>query len=333
MKAVLMASPGDIDVLNMQEVAKLAPSSNKDILVRLKAAGVNPVDTKLRAKGTYYPERLPAILGCDGAGIVEAVASDVTRFKVGDEVYFCYGGIGGHPGNYAQYASVHENFVAHKPKSIDFIHAAAAPLVLITAWESLFDRASLQEGDKVLIHAGAGGVGHVAIQLARLQGTDVATTVSCGDKARFVGSLGAEKTIYYKDQDFVEEILDWTEGEGLDYALDTVGGDTLNKTFAAMKVYGDVVTLLAPTETCDWATARNKNLRLSLELMLTPMFKGLTDALHHQANILQRCAEHIDAGRLSIHVSDTYPLSQAAKAHQHIMQGGVTGKLVLEIPD
>lgn len=333
MKAVLMTTPGDVSVLERQVINKPVPSSNKDILIRLKAAGVNPVDTKLRSKGTYYPDRLPAVLGCDGAGIVEAVSSEVSRFQVGDEVYFCYGGIGGHPGNYAQYASVNENFVAHKPKSIDFIHAAAAPLVLITAWESLFDRASIQEGDKVLIHAGAGGVGHVAIQLARIQGADVATTVSCGDKARFVGNLGAEKVVYYKDQDLVTEMLDWTEGEGLDYALDTVGGDTLNQTFSAMKTYGDVVTLLNPPADCDWTTARNKNLSVSLELMLTPMFQEITSALQHHANILQRCADHIDAGRLAIHVADTFPLGQVAEAHRQIAQGGFIGKLVLEIPD
>lgn len=332
MLAVLMSAPGNPEVLRFQEVAKPALSSNKDLLIRLKAAGVNPVDTKLRARGTYYPDKLPTILGCDGAGIVEQVGSEVSRFKVGDEVYFCYGGIGGHPGNYAQYATVNENFVAHKPKSIDFVHAAAAPLVLITAWESLFDRATIQEGDKVLIHAGAGGVGHVAIQLARIAGADVATTVSSGDKARFVGSLGAERIVYYKDRDFVAEMLDWTDDEGLDYALDTVGGVTLSKTFSAMKVYGDVVTLLAPPTDCDWSTARNKNLRFSMELMLTPMFKGITSALQHHANILQRCADHIDAGHLSIQVSGTYPLKQAAQAHQRIMQGGVSGKLVLEIP-
>lgn len=332
MQAILMTAPGDTDVLQLQEVPKPEIRSNNELLIRLKAAGVNPIDTKLRSRGTYYGDNYPTILGCDGAGIVEQLGSDVSRFKEGDEVYFCYGGIGGHPGNYAQYATVNEHFVAHKPKSLDFIHAAAAPLVLITAWESLFDRATLQEGDTVLIHAGAGGVGHVAIQLARIAGASVATTISAGDKARFVGTLGAEKVIYYKDQDFVQEILNWTEDEGVDYALDTVGGPTLSKTFAAMKTYGDVVTLLAPPSDCDWTTARKKNLRFSLELMLTPMFKNMTDALQHHANILQRCADHIDAGRLTIHVSGIYPLERAADAHQRIMQGGVTGKLVLEIP-
>ncbi len=333
MKAVLMTSPGDTQVLQFQEVPEPKLAHSKEIGVRLKAAGVNPVDSKLRSRGTYYPDALPCILGCEGAGVVEKVGDEVSRFKVGDEVYFCHGGIGGHPGNYAEYATVHESFAALKPKSIDFIHAAAAPLVMITAWEALFDRATIQEADKILIHAGAGGVGHVAIQLAHIEGAVVATTVSTGDKARFVSALGAEKVVYYTEQDFVKELLDWTDGEGLDFALDTVGGPTLSRTFSAMKVYGEIVSLLQPEKDCQWAMARSKNLRFSMVLMLTPMFENLTGALQHHAHILQRCADHIDAGRLNIHVSETYTLSEAAMAHQRIQRGGVTGKLVLRIAD
>ncbi len=333
MEAVLMTSPGDPQVLQLREVPEPKLAHDQEILVKLKAAGVNPVDIKLRSRGTYYPNALPCILGCEGAGIVEKVGDSVSRFKVGDEVYFCHGGIGGHPGNYAQYATVHENFAAFKPKSIDFVHAAAAPLVMITAWESLFDRATIQATDKILIHAGAGGVGHVAIQLAHMEGAVVATTVSTGDKARFVSALGAEKVVYYTEQDFVKEMLDWTDGEGLDFALDTVGGATLSRTFSAMKVYGEIVSLLQPATDCQWAVARSKNLRFAMELMLTPMFENLTEALQHHAHILQRCAEHIDAGRLNIHVSETYALSEAALAHQRIQRGGMMGKLVLSIPD
>ncbi|TPW16762.1 MAG: alcohol dehydrogenase [Halothiobacillaceae bacterium] len=188
MKAILMHTVGGPELLSLAEVPTPTLHTTTDMVVRLKAAGVNPVDTKLRSRGTYFPDRLPTILGCDGAGIVEQVGSGVTRFKVGDELYFCNGGIGGHPGNYAEYTTVDEKFAALKPRSLDFAHAAAAPLVLITAWESLHDRAAIQSGDRVLIHAGAGGVGHVAIQLAKLHGARVATTVSSGEKARFVSA-------------------------------------------------------------------------------------------------------------------------------------------------
>jgi NADPH:quinone reductase len=140
MKAIIMTSPGDPDVLQLQEIPDPQIQHNTEILVRLKAAGINPIDTKLRKRGTFYPDQMPAVLGCDGAGIVEAIAPGVQSFQVGDEVYFCNAGLGGHPGNYAELAVVDQRFVAHKPKSLSFAEAAAAPLVLITAWEALQSR-------------------------------------------------------------------------------------------------------------------------------------------------------------------------------------------------
>jgi NADPH2:quinone reductase len=167
MKAVLMTAAGDPEVLQLQEVSDPMIQTYTEILVRLHAAGVNPIDTKLRQRGTFYPDQMPAILGCDGAGVVEAVGANVQRFRVGDEVYFCGGGLGAKLGNYAEMAVVDEQFVAHKPTSLSFAEAAAAPLVLITAWEALYDRGRLEPGQRVLIHAGAGGVGHVAIPASK----------------------------------------------------------------------------------------------------------------------------------------------------------------------
>ncbi|MFM7363667.1 MAG: zinc-dependent alcohol dehydrogenase family protein [Cuspidothrix sp.] len=328
MKAILMTAAGKPDVLQLQEVPQPIPT-NKEILVRILAAGINPIDTKLRQRGTFYPQQMPAILGCDGAGIVEAVGSDVQKFHVGDEVYFCYGGLGGNPGNYAEYTTIDERFVAFKPKSVSFTEAAAAPLVLITAWESLYERGRLEPGEKVLIHGGAGGVGHVAIQLAKLKGAEVATTVSSRQKANFVTKLGADKVIFYQETDFVTSTLDWTNGEGVDLVFDTIGGDTLEKSFPAVRVYGDIVTILEPKASTVWKVARNRNLRLSLELMLTPMLSGNVEALIHHGEILQQCANWIDAGKLKIEVGQTFPLAQAAKAHAIIESGSVQGKLVL----
>ena len=224
MKAVLMTAPGSPEVLQVREIANPLPPQNTELLVRLKAAGINPIDTKLRKRGTFYPDKMPAILGCDGAGIVEAVGSGVKRFNVGDEVYFCNGGIGSHQGNYAESTTVDERFLAAKPKSVSFVEAAAAPLVLITAWEALYERGRLSPGEKVLIHAGAGGVGHVAIQLAKLKGADVCTTISTPEKADFVKQLGADFVINYKETDFAKAVFDCTNGEGVDLAFVTVGG-------------------------------------------------------------------------------------------------------------
>lgn len=329
-KAVLMTNVGDPEVLQLQEVPDPEIQQDTEILVRLRAAGINPIDTKLRRRGTFYPDQMPAILGCDGAGVVEAIGSGVHKFRVGDEVYFCQGGLGSKLGNYAQVAVVDERFVAPKPASRSFVEAAAAPLVLITAWEALFDRGRLKAGQRVLIHAGAGGVGHVAIQLAKLHGASVCTTVSSDEKAVFVHELGADHTILYKETDFVQVALDWTQGEGVDLVFDTVGGETFYKNFPAVRVYGDLVTILEPDPAyTNWKTARSRNLRISYELMLTPMFQGLVAAQQHQAEILKQCNRWIDEGKLKIHVSKIFPMAEAAAAHQMLETGSVTGKIVL----
>ena len=335
MKAIVMKAAGNPDVLELQNVAEPKIEQPNQLLVQLKAAGVNPIDTKLRRRATFYPQQMPAILGCDGAGIVQAVGSKVQKFKPGDEVYFCAGGLGEQgTGNYAQLAVVAEHFVARKPQSISFAEASAAPLVLITAWEALFERGRLAAGQKVLIHAGAGGVGHVAIQLAKIKGAEVCTTVGSSDKARLVRQFGADEPILYKQKDFVEAVLNWTNQEGVDLAFDTVGGQTFFATFNAVKVYGDLVTLLEPNyELGTLKVARNRNLRLSFELMLTPMLQGLVEAEKHQGEILQQCADLIDAGKLKIHLNQTFPLKDASAAHQAIETGSMTGKVALSIDE
>lgn len=330
MKAVLMTETGEPDVLQLQEVPDPEIQSETEILVRLNAAGVNPIDTKLRSRGTFYPDQMPAILGCDGAGIVEAVGSEVEQFQVGDAVYFCDGGLGAKRGNYAELTVVDEKFVALKPQTLSFVEAAAAPLVLITAWEALYDRARLQPGQRILIHAGAGGVGHVAIQLAKLQGAEVATTVGNADNAAFVEELGADLIINYKEEDFVEKVLEWTDGEGVDLAFDTVGKETFYQTVAAVRNYGDLVTILEPDpKVGTLKDARLKNLRISLELMLTPMLQGRVDDQLDQMKILQQCARLIDDDKLKIYVDQTFPFAEAAEAHRTLEAGIKRGKLVL----
>ncbi len=333
MKAMVMTVPGAPKVLQLHEVPTPALSGGRQLLVRLHAAGVNPVDTKLRGRGTYFPERMPAILGCDGAGVVEAAGPEAQDFQVGDAVYFCNGGIGGHPGNYAEYAVIDERLAAPKPRTLSFVEAAAVPLALITAWEALHDRAHIQEGQQVLIHAGAGGVGHLAIQLAKLHGARVCATVSSPAKAELVSELGAELAVDYRKTDFVAAVNEWSGGRGVDMALDSVGGITFARTMSAVRHYGDLVTLLQPGADLDWKEARLRNLRVSFELMLTPMLYGLMNVQQHHADILRRAAALFDAGTLHIHISHTLPLEQAAEAHQLIEAGGVTGKIVLTIAE
>lgn len=331
MKAVLMTAAGAPDVLRLQEVPEPQLRQDTDVLVQLKAAGINPIDTKLRNRGTFYPDAMPAILGLDGAGIVEAVGPKVRQFHIGDEVYFCNGGLGAHPGTYAEYAVVDEAFLAHKPATLSFAEAAAVPLVAITAWEALFERGRLQAGQTALIQAGAGGVGHMAIQLAKWRGAAVCTTVSTAEKEAFVTALGADLAIRYPETDGVDAVLGWTDGAGVDLSFDTVGGAVLSQCFAATKIYGDVVTLLAPAAETDWKTARDRNLRFSFELMLTPLLKHLKTAQDYQTEILRQCARAIDQGHLKPHLAHVFPLEQAAEAHRQLEAGGFIGKLALAI--
>lgn len=331
MKAVVMTATGQPEILEVTDVPMPVLTKETELLVRLKAAGVNPVDAKLRQRGTYFPEQMPAILGCDGAGIVEAVGTAVTRFKPGDEIYFCNGGIGGPQGNYAQYTVIDQACAAAKPATLSFEEAAAVPLVLITAWEALFERTQIKSQQAVLIHAGAGGVGHMAIQLASIANANIFTTVSTPEKAQFVQDLGARHVIRYQEQDFLRTIAHITQHRGVDIAFDTVGGPVFAKTFAAVKFYGDIVTLLQPGADCDWKEARLRNLRASYVLMLTPMLYGLRNEQLRQATILALCAPWFDQRKLRVHVQEVLPLHDAARAHRLLENGSCTGKLVLTI--
>ncbi|MDD5300763.1 MAG: zinc-dependent alcohol dehydrogenase family protein [Gallionella sp.] len=330
MKAILMTAAGNADVLQLREIETPGLPSPHHLLVKLAAAGVNPIDTKLRTKPVYYPDNLPAILGCDGAGIVEEIGGAVSRFKVGDAVYFCNGGIGDEPGCYAEYTTLHEDYCARKPANLSLQDSAALPLVLLTAWEALVERANLQAGQIILIHAAAGGVGHIAVQLAQHLGARIAVTVSDVKKAGLAQGLGAEKIINYKERDFVQETLSWTGGKGVDAVFDTVGGDTFLRSLNAARIGGKVVSLLStPLALADAQLARLRNLSLCFELMLTPQVMRLHDERVRQRKILEQGAQLVEAGQLGVLVSHKLPLENAAGAHRLIEQGGATGKIIL----
>src|SRR5690348_11270038 len=304
MKAILMNAPGGPEVLAPAEIPKPELASSSEVLVRLHAAGVNPIDTKVRKLNAYYPDQLPSILGCDGAGVVEAIGNSVRRVQPGNEVFFFNNGLGGPPGTYAEYAVVNEDYLALKPKNISMQEAAALPVALITSWEALLDRGDLRKGQRALIHAGAGGVGHIAIQLAHHFGASVATTVSSPEKAQFVRSLGAEFAINYKEQDFAGAIVSWTDELGVQLVMDTVGGETFCKSFAATQLYGRVVSLLSTS--CDIRytnIARLRNLIIGYVQITAPLVFGLHPLRAAQTRILERGAELVEQGLLKVHIS------------------------------
>ncbi|MEO1881218.1 MAG: zinc-dependent alcohol dehydrogenase family protein [Methylococcales bacterium] len=332
MKAIIMTDQGSADVLQLVEISEPEISTATDVKIKIKAAGTNPIDTKVRSNGTFYPDPLPVILGCDGAGEVVAIGDAVVDFKIGDEVWFCHGGLGKEPGNYAQFTVIDSRWLALKPNNISFIEAAAVPLVLITAWSALFDKGQCQAQQTVLIHAGAGGVGHIAIQLAKLKGAKVITTVSSAEKAAFVRSIGADHVVIYTQTNVVDEVNRLTDGKGADLVFDTVGADVFKQSMQATRYFGRLITLLDPGEQ-SLQEARIKNLLIGFELMLTPLLKNLDSERDKHIKILKQGAQWIEQGVLTVHVSALFPLQQANLAHQLVEQGHVMGKVVLEIPE
>jgi NADPH2:quinone reductase len=331
MKAMLMKAPGAPEVLALADIPVPQPGPN-ELLVRLRAAGLNPLDTKVRKLNMFFPNDLPSVLGCDGAGTVEAVGAKVIRFAPGDDVYFFNNGLGRGPGAYAEYTLVGEDYAARKPATLSMVEAAAVPLVFITAWEALVDRVGLKSGETVLVHAGAGGVGHVAIQLARHLGARVAATVSSPEKAEYVKLLGAERAIDYKNGDFVQQTLDWTGGKGADVVFDTVGGAAFCQSFGAVRLYGRLVTLLSTAcELPQINKARLRNIVVGYEQMTMPLYLGLHELRCAQTRILERGARLFDEGALKVTVSKVLPLSDAAAAHRLVEEGHTIGKVVLQI--
>lgn len=326
----MMKATGNPDVLELHDIDEPEISTATQIKVRLKAAGVNPVDTKIRRNGLLYDNPLPAVLGCDGAGEVVETGSEVSRFKPGDKVWFCHGGLGREQGNYGEYTVIDQRWASLMPETSSFIEAAALPLVLITAWGALFDRGGLQSGQTVLIHAGAGGVGHVAIQLAKLKGARVITTVSSSQKAEFAKAMGADESILYTQGGFVDAVNELTGGKGADLVFDTVGAEVFKESIAATAHFGRLVTLLDPGE-LSLAEARMRNLLIGFELMLTPMLRDLHEARDKHVEILKQCAQWVDNGLLKTHVSNQLPLTAAAEAHELIETGHSTGKIVLTL--
>jgi NADPH2:quinone reductase len=215
------------------------------------------------------------------------------------------------------------------PDTVDDLTAAALPLVAITCWESLYERAAVQPGEFVLIHGGAGGTGHVAVQLAALRGARVATTISSPAKARIAADLGAELPINYREADFADEAIRWSGG--LQVGFDNAGAEVMQMTYRAMASYGRVVTLMGVAADDADLNAYNLNLTLHNVMMLTPMWKGLVERLKTQAMIVSKALQLVAEGKLKIRLSDSFALADADKAHAHLESGHAVGKVTLRI--
>jgi NADPH2:quinone reductase len=323
MKAYIVETPNG--PFQRTKVATPSPTSNQ-VLVKISASGVNPLDTKIRAgQGGHAKQPLPAILGLDMAGIVEAVGSNVSAFKPGNEVYGMVGGVAGLQGTLAEYITADATLLAHKPSSLSMRQAAALPLVTITAWEGLVDRAQVQAGQTVLIHAGAGGVGYSAIQLAVARGAKVFSTVSA-DKREIVEARGA--TAIDRNASVVDYVDQYTAGEGFDIVYDTLGGPVLDASFLAVKRYtGHVVSCLG------WGTHALAPLSFraatySGVFTLLPLLSGNGRAKH--GHILEESATLANANRFKPLLAEQDFGTDVASAYDAVAKGS-KGKVVLEL--
>ncbi|EEF62934.1 Alcohol dehydrogenase zinc-binding domain protein [Pedosphaera parvula Ellin514] len=302
MKAVRIHSFGGPDVLRYEDVSVPEPKSN-ELLIRVHAAGVNPVDWKIR-EGHLGQIPLPSVLGSDFAGAVEATGSDVKGFRTGDSVF---GIVSDDSGGYAEYAVAPDSQVARIPKGLDFLHAAALPVASITPWQALFDIAQLQKGQKVLIHAAAGGVGSFAVQFAKWKGAYVIGTASA-QTTDYVKSLGADEVIDYRKTKFEDVVRD------VDVVLDTQGGDTQERSWRVIKPGGILVSIVSPPPK---------------EKPTAPGVRGVFLSSKPRGDEFAQIADLVARGIVKVNIETVFPLKDARKAQELSQSGHAHGKIVL----
>jgi NADPH:quinone reductase len=325
MRAYVVEHPGE--AFTEVDLPRPVPSAGQ-VLVRVHASGVNPLDTKIRAgKAAHAKQPLPAVLGLDMAGVVEEVGPLVTAFRPGDEVYGMVGGVGGLQGTLAEIVVANADLIALKPKSLSMREAAALPLITITAWEGIVDRAGVHGGQKVLVHAGAGGVGHIAVQLAKAFGAEVFATVSTG-KQHVVEEFGAT-TIDYRTLSTEQYVAIHTEGQGFDVVYDTVGGATIDASFLAVKRYtGHVVSCLG-WSTHSLAPLSFRGATYSGVFTLMPLLTGLGQA--HHGTILREAAALAEGGKLRPLLNKQRFSSAEIDAAHALVESGALGKVVVDL--
>ncbi|RYE57156.1 MAG: alcohol dehydrogenase [Rhizobiaceae bacterium] len=336
MRALVMYAPGGPEVLQVREIAKPRVVRPSDVLVKVRAAGVNPADWQNRKSGQRHDPNAetgsPTILGIDGVGVVEDVGDAVDGIKVGDEVWYIDGGYPGNPGSYAEYKVVHGAYVSRKPASIDFVQAAALPVVGLTAWEAVFDKGNVRPGDHVLVHGGAGGLGHIAIQYLSKIGARTATTVSSDMKAEFALGLGAEIAIRYRTQDVGRELKSWSGKEGADVVFDFVGHGNFARSFEHTAPYGRLVN----TVVSDWPSGGNglaewKNLDISFVNIGLPQIARDHRNRLRQVKTMDAVAAMVDDGKLRAHIDRVVSFEGVGDAHRALEAGETMGRVVLQI--
>jgi NADPH:quinone reductase len=325
MKAVVLTEFGGLENLSLDDVP-IPRVGQGSVLLRAVAASANQVDVSI-CKGASFSPSLPGTIGCDVAGLVDAVGDGVTEFAPGDEVFGCVGGVRGSGGTLAQYVLADVKLLAPKPKTLSMREAAALPLVAITAHEGM-TRGGVSPTHRTLIHGGTGGVGHVAVQLAAALGAKVFTTVSAGSQAMAM-RMGATDAVDYRAETVEAYVKRLTDGEGFDVIFDTIGNQHLVESFQAARNGGQVVSTMAMTQ-LDLKLMHLKGLSLHIIFMLLPLLTGIGRERH--GAILREVTALVDAGKLQPLVDETrFTLTTAADAYRYLVSGEAKGKVVIDI--
>lgn len=315
MKAMIIITFGGPEVFQEREMPTPAPNAT-EVLVRVHATSINPVDYKIRTAGSWAGVTPPAIIGYDVAGVIEAIGAGVKAFKPGDEVFYTPQ-IFGQQGSYAEYHVVDESIITFKPHNLSFTEAASLPLAGCTAWDAI-EFMKIRPGFTVLIHAAAGGVGSLAVQIAKASGAWVIGTCRASNRD-LVQSLGVDIVIDYRAEDFVKAVLRETNGTGVDAVYDTVGGETLARSIEVTKPYGRMVSIVNTKG--DLNRAYSKNLSMNF---------GFMERARHKMEALRIMVER---QQLRPVIDSVLSLNQVAEGHQQIERGGVRGKIVLNVTD
>ena len=318
---------GEAEVFERAEIPKpeLKPGH---VLIRVKASAVNPIDYKIRSGllKSLAPET--GVLGFDVAGTIEEVGDGVSKFVAGDEVFGCSGAVKEHSGALAEYQLVDANLLAKRPANLSLEECVALPLVSITAWDALIRGANIKEGEYVLVHGGAGGVGHLGIQLAKMKGAEVFSTVSSDEKAEIVKGYGATP-INYRNLSVTQYVEEYTNQKGFDVVFDTVGGDNLMRSFEASKLEGRV-TSVNTRITCDLSILHQKALSLHVVFMIIPILYNQDKGKAQHGKILNEIVRGVESEDITplIH-KEVFPFKKVSEAHSLLESGKATGKIVL----
>lgn len=327
MRAMRIRGFGGTEVFEQVDLARPTPMAG-EVLIRVAATSVNPADLKIRRHGGSLAPA-SGVLGMDVAGTVVAVGVGVREWSVGDAVFGCAGGLGPLQGALAEYLSADARLLARAPARIPLREAAALPLVAITAYEALFDRARIQRGQRLLLLGALGGVGHVALQLAVEQGVQVTAVVSSSQRAQLARELGASTVVIRDGGALTEAAAD--AGQGYDVVFDASGQDHFADCFALVRPQGQVISLVTRQQV-DLTPMHAKGLSLHAVFMLVPMIHGLGRERHGQ--ILAEVARRIDAGTLRVLIDPrSHPMSDVGSAHARMEAGHVLGKLLIDVPD